>query len=193
MKRSTSSLHTSCVAPAERSKRYLSSTARRPRRHGAGLGIAIASNAEGLRAGTTAPRQKISAMLGCALGASRIQRQRPSSMLGGISNRNTASRRMRSIACVALKADAALSASGKQPGFLSTTATPKGTSDLCSARPATHSSGGTSGRRARSSSSKNTWNRTASSGQPCHADVLLEIANAPLPAARDAASREVGG
>lgn len=29
--------------------------------------------------------------------------------------------------------------------------------------------------------------------QPCHADVLLEIANAPLPAAHGAASREVGG
>lgn len=29
--------------------------------------------------------------------------------------------------------------------------------------------------------------------KPCHADVLLDIASAPLPAARDAASREVGG
>lgn len=177
MKKNIAPTHTSDARNVRGSRLSHSSIGRIPQRRGGGHGIAIASNVGALRALITPPRTKISGTPGCEHGARRI-RSRLAAPIGASAWPNTALPRNKSHRCVMPKADAARYVSVPHRGSSLITAISKVTSDRFSARHATRFSAGTNGRPKRSCVFNDISRRTLSASQPCHADVLLELANA---------------
>lgn len=167
----------SVVPPAVQSRMFPSSTGRTPEQREAGHGIAIALIAAGLPAETMGRRLKMLAMLGSKIGEGRIPPLPLGSISVSASSKSMASRQSKSRKCGPHRADVAPSASARHRVSSWITATRKVTSARCFARPVTPSWVGMKRRRTRSLSSSDMWKRIAAD-QPCHADVLLELANA---------------
>lgn len=179
MRRSTPASRTSDAPSAVRSKPSTCSTVRARLRLGGGPGIHSASNAVEPRVETTAPGRRICETPAYARGARKTPPRPQRSIIGAGSGGSMISRRNKSQRCAARKAGDARYVSAAPAACLWITATPKATFVHCSARPATPSSAGTK-RRPTPSFDSNATSRHIAADKPCHADVLLEIANGPL-------------
>lgn len=178
MKRNTCPTLTNAAAPAARSKRYLFSTERTRALLEAGRGIATAFSAEDLHVESMGRHPKTPATPDFESGGKTIPRRQRAWTRSAALSRNMDYRPMRLRPCDPHKAGGAQSVSDRPVACLSITAIRKGTSGRCYARPAIPFSAGMNGKPALCSSSSNTWKSTAVRlDQPCHADVLLEIAN----------------
>lgn len=178
-KRNTCLTPTSFAGLAERSKRFPSSTARTLKPRADGRGIATALSAVARPAEIMGPRPRMPETLDCESGARTILRRPRVSMPSATSRKNTDLARKRSRLCGLPNIGDAQSVTVRPAAYSWITATQRGTSERCFARPATRSLAGMNGKPAPSSSSNSMWRSTAvRPGQPCHADVLLEIANA---------------
>ena len=177
MKRNTCLTLTNCAAPAKRSKKFPSSIEKTRARLAAGSGTAIALSVGGLLVGTMRHPRKRRGTRDCGNGGRTIQKQRLSLMQSAGSNGSMVLPPKKLSLCGLLRVGAAPSAIGRPVGYSWTTATPRGTSVRFSVRPATPSSDGMSARPTRSSSFSAMW-KNIGADQPCHADVLLRLANA---------------
>lgn len=183
MKRNTFHTHTSDAQPVTPSNLFRCSTGRTPQPRADGLGIAIASNADGQRVETMGLPLGKRATQGSRSGVRKTPRPPLATIKKRASKGNTGSRQSMLSKCGMPNKDAALSASARLLACSWITATPKAMSGLCFARRATRFLGGTKRRPKQSSSFRSTYRLTVNN-QPCHADVLLELANdapAPLP------------
>ena len=179
MKRNTCPTPTSFADLAAKSKMSLSSTERTHEPPEAGHGTAIALNVVALPAETMGPHPRRHETPGFGNGGRTIPRQLRVLMPSATSSKNTGWPPRKSRPCVICRAVGAQSASGKPVASSWTTATLKATSERCFARPVTPSSAGMSARLTLCSSSNAMWKSTAAKpGTPCHADVLMEMANA---------------
>lgn len=176
MKRNTYPTPIRSAVPVARSKKCPCSIARTRGLREDGHGTATASNADAQLVATMAHHQKRPGTPAFASGERTTQKPLPGSTRSGTLSRSTAFRPERLKPCVRPKMAAAQSAGVRPVGCSWITATQRGTFARFSARPATPSLVGTSGRPARSSSFSGMSRRTDDSA-PCHADVLLEIAN----------------
>ncbi len=176
MRPNTLRIPTSDARNALRSRlsRYSIEKERGPR--GGGHGTAFVSSAGALSASSMGPLPRNCATQGFARGVGRTLQPRQTKIGALGSVRPTGSRRPMWHGCVSYKADAALFAKKQRAGSSLIIATPKATSAPCSAKPVIRSSAGTRRRPIRSSNFRDIWLRT-SLDQPCHADVLLELAN----------------
>lgn len=182
MRRSTFLIRTSVAKPAIPSRLSRCSTKRRPELFADGRGTPTASNADVRPAVNMAAAAKSYAIFVSANGDDHIQAQRQASISDGDLRRNTGSRLMRLNGCARPRMGAARSATEGHRDYSSIIAIPKDMFERFFARLAIHSWGGTKGRLTRSCASKNTLRRIITD-QPCHADLLLMLANrrkAPL-------------
>mgnify|MGYP001393555160 CR=1 FL=1 len=162
---------------AMQSKRSISSTASARGLRAAGRGIAIVSNAGARRAAIMEPRARTLGTLGYANGAARTPAKPRAWTRGGGSNRSTVCRPHMWMRCASARADVAPSVAALRLASSSITVTRRGMSARCSVRHATPFSAGTRRRLTQSCAFSGTWRRTAAD-QPCHADMLLELAYA---------------
>ena len=161
---------------ARLSKSFLSSTRKRPQTNAVGLGTASVSSAGAWRVETMERRRKRHVTPASRSGASKTPAQLRISTSEGTFRENTAFQPLKSNGCVRRKEADAPFASELRLGFSLTIATPKAMCGRFFVRPAIHFLAGTRRRPARSSSSRVTLPRTRVDA-PCHADVLLELAN----------------
>jgi hypothetical protein len=178
MSPSTSPTRISDAALAPLLRRLICSTGRRPLRLADGRGIRIASSAAARPAESTVLAQKNCETLACETGGGAIPLPLQKSISAGTLNKNMALRLSRLKLCERPKAEAALSASGAPRDYSWITAISRGISAPYSARHAIRSSDGTRRRRTQSCASRATSKPIDRLSAPCHADVLLEIANA---------------
>lgn len=164
------------VPNAKPSRPWIYSIARLPRPLVVGHGIANVSNADALIAENMGPTQRSCATPVCGLGEKRTPLLRQQSTNGVTFNKNTACRRIRWKRCAVTRPALAPSASVEQPVYLSTIVIPRVTYERCFAKRATRSWVGTKKKQTPFCGSSNTLRRIANS-KPCHADVLLELAN----------------
>lgn len=176
MKRNTCLILISSADLVARPKKFRCSIEKTPRQLVVGHGTAIALSADGPPAESMVPGQKISEMPACVNGARATQRPQHNSTQRNASSRNTGFHRMRLTQCGKPKGGDARSATVKPADYLLTTAIPRVTSAPFSVRPVIRSLVGMSARPTRFSNFKDMWSSTASN-QPCHADVLLRLAN----------------
>lgn len=181
MRPSTSPIRTDTVQNARRSRRSISSTERPPRPLAAGRGIHSVSSAGARLAETTEPHLRTSAISAYKRGAATTPPRLRTWIGENTSSKSTVCLQSTSRPCALAKAESARSASEQHRASSWITATPRATSGLCSARRATRFSVGTRRRPTRFFASSGISKLTAPSlDQPCHADILLEIANGPL-------------
>jgi len=177
MKPNISPIPTSGVRGAIPSRSYRCSIGRTLRQRAGGLGIATASNAGEQLVRIMGRQTETSVMLGFVGGVSEIQRRQRRTTSADASNRNMASPSSESKKCGQRKMGSAPSANAPPRACLWITATRKGTSAVYCARRAIRFLVGTSGKRIRSFAFNTTSKGTLENSQPCHADVLLELAN----------------
>lgn len=170
---------TNTAQVARKSKRSIFSIARRRTQRVAGLGIASALNAVVLIAGTTVRVQKNYAMRDSGNGGKKILSPLGLSIKDGTLSRNMACHHNRLRRCVSTKTEGAPFANAERPDFSWTIAIPRGTSGHCFAKPAIRSLDGTK-RRPTLSFGSNATSMLIADNAPCHADVLLEVANRPV-------------
>lgn len=161
-----------------RPKSFRFSTARTPAPRAGGRGIAIASSVVARPALITVPQAAINATRAFGRGDSRTPVRRPMLTSVEASKGNTVCRWSKLRRCASLKAGNAQYVSASHRGCLLTIAIPKGTSGPCFARRATRFLAGMKRRQTPSFNFNATSRRTRKSSEhPCHADVLLELAN----------------
>lgn len=179
MRQNISPTPISAAPNAARQRLFPSSTARTPQQRGVGRGIAIVLNAGGPHAPHTAPLAGTSATPAFARGVLIILRlqQRTTSALG--SSENMDCQKIRLKRCVPHSMENVPFVSAPHPDYSWTIATRRAMRAPFSVRRATRSSVGTSARPIPFCGSSDTSTRTTSD-RPCHADVLLEIANRPV-------------
>lgn len=174
MNPNTRDSRTRSARSAEQSRPFLCSIESRPKLRAVGLGTRTVLSAAGRRAGITRLLPRISEMQGSERGDNvipwRHQNSISVSVLQVMVCRKKTLRR-----CVERKTVNALFAGAPRNGYSSTIATQKVPCADCSAKRAIHSSAGTNERRKPFLGSSAI--SIAIECQPCHADVLLEIAN----------------
>lgn len=177
MRRNTSPSPTSDVQNVERSNLCLSSTERKQKLSAVGLGIVTVSNAAARRVPTMGPLTKTSETHDFGSGERTIRPQLSSSIGVSDSPRSMDSPMSSSLLCERLKLAVAQFVVASRPAYSSIIAISRDTSGRSCAKRATLSSAGTSERLKQSYASRGTSRRTLPNSQPCHADVLLELAN----------------
>ncbi len=177
MKRNTFPIRTSAVRSAKLSNLFPYSTERIPQRRVVGRGIAIASSAGAITARITARRTATSETLGSRHGELGIRKQLRKTISALALNRNTGSQSKTWRSCERASKGNAPFASDRRSVCLWITAIQRDTFGPCFVRRATRSSVGTRRKQTQSCAFK-TMLRVTQNNQPCHADVLLEIANA---------------
>lgn len=180
MRQNTFLIPTSFAGPAARSKRSRYSIERTPGRLGDGHGTVTALNAGVQRVENIVQGRGMREMRAFVSGVKAIRKPQHNLTQRNVLSKNTAFHQMTLTQCDNLKGDGARFATAKPSACSLITATPKGTSERSYAKHAIPSLVGMSARQALSSNSKDTWNITACN-QPCHADVLLRLANEPHP------------
>lgn len=181
MRPAISPTHTNTARYAVPLRPSTSSTARQPARREVGHGTVSASNVDAMRARLTVRAAKMCGTLGCESGGAKIQRRLLALMRAAALNRSTDSRLSRLRRCGSGKAAAARSVHGQHRAFSWIIATRRGMSAHSSAKRAIHSLDGMRRKQIRSFDFRDIWRIIARSDQPCHADVLLEMANAEPP------------
>jgi hypothetical protein len=161
-------------------------------RRGDGLGIATALSVGALHAENMAQDRRRRATPAFETGGKQTRLPRPMSTSGDILSKNMGSLPLTLKSCAWSRPGAARYVRARQRGSLSTIATPRDMSAPSYARRVTPSSAGTKTRLTRSSSSKNTWASTHAD-HPCHADALLELANASAHLSEQGATAGVVG
>lgn len=180
MKRSTCPTLTSAAALAVKSKRSLSFTEKTRERREVGHGTATALSAVERPVETMGPHLKRRETPGFGSGGKTIPRQQRALMPSATLSKNMVCPPRTSKSCALRRTVGAQSVDGKPVAYSWIIAIRRVTYGRCFARPATPFSAGTSARPALSSNSNATWKSTAASPcAPCHADVMLELANAP--------------
>lgn len=177
MKLSTLPLRTKAARSAAQSRWCRCFIARQPRPREAGLGIATASNAGASPAQNMGRQTATIGTLGCAHGDSKIHRPQPRMTNAHALSANTGCLNRRLTLCALRRAVSALYVNDQRPVYSSIIATPKAMSAHYSVKHATHSSAGTNARPTPFSAFSDTSRHTPNPDEPCHADVLLEIAN----------------
>ena len=172
-----SNIRTNDAPPAERLSQSRFSIARPRERRAGGRGIRTALSAGAPPAEITAQLPSHCATSAFAHGVGRTLTRRSAWTSAVTCGPLTASARMMLSGCMSIRMAVAPSASVRQSACSWITVTPKVTFAHCSVRPATRSLVGTKRRPIRSCAFKSIWLPTNDSGEPCHADVLLEIAN----------------
>lgn len=178
MRKNTSRTPIRDALPAAPSSPSHSSTARIRARHAAGRGIATASSAEEHLVETMGQTRRNRATHVSRSGVERTQQRRRKQISANASSRSTASHQIALRKCENRKMGGVQYVTGRLRDCLSIIATSKVMSVRFSARHATPFLAGTRRRPTRSFYSKNMWISIAVD-QPCHADTLLKIANAP--------------
>lgn len=160
---------------AKRLKRSQNSIKRPLRQLAVGRGIATALCAAGQPAKATENRIETVGTLDCGNGAAKIRQQQNREMRAPDSKPNTVSPKIAWKRCVSRKMDDVRSVTNAPPGCSLTTRTLPGKCGRSSAKPATHSWDGTNARQAKFSAFRNIC--AGIPDQPCHADILLLLAN----------------
>lgn len=181
MRRNISPTPTSDARNVAALRPYRSFTAKQPRRHDGGHGIAIVLSVAVRSVQHMVRLTAILEMPGSAHGALRTQLPLEGSIKRRGSKGPTEFQRAMLKLCAYRSLDAVQYANGQRSDYLLTTVTQPGKCAPSFARPAIRSLDGTSVRQKPSLDSRSTSRATLNLNQPCHADILLEIANAGEP------------
>ena len=171
---------TSVAQSVMRPKQLTSSTVKTRKPRAVGRGTAIAFSAAARNVASMAQAAKKLEMPGFVSGAGRIQRRRQAWTRGGALSRSTGLRLTMWMPCAWRRVVAAPSARAQPHAYSWITATLRGTSARCYARLATPFLDGTKRKQTPYCAFRDIWRRIARVDQPCHADTLLLLANAPL-------------